>query len=177
MGHMPRSPHGPQPLSNTVPTPRRASRNTLATFLCDKTGVNVLGLADPQSDAHSRPTRSVTLSIGYWDKDTFVPLGAKVNGLGVRELDHSKTSLSPEEQVQLRRFGSRLRIGGWRKGRKIRSRRLLIDMNDKFMCVTLIVPSPSSELIYRSSSSRRGIRSPAISNDSTCWNRPVSTVS
>lgn len=52
--------------------------------------------------------------IGYWEKDTFhsvALLQAKVDdGLGVRELGHAKTtksSLSPDERVQLRRFAKR----------------------------------------------------------------------
>ena len=59
-----------------------------------------------------------------------------------------------------RRFSKRESVDDHREVAKRRSRHLLID---RFVCITLIIPFPSSEWICRSSNSRRGVWSPAIS--------------
>ena len=100
----------------------------IATFLRDKSGVYALGLADPPDGctfefvpghafrAGDKIPEIVNRQIsdgviGYWDKEGFhvvAVLEAKVDGIGGRELGHAKTSgLTPEEQLQLRRFAKR----------------------------------------------------------------------
>lgn len=100
----------------------------IATFLQNKAAVYALGIADAPDGctfefvpghafrAGDKIPEFVNRQIsdgviGYWDNVGFhvvAVLEAKVDSVGVRELGHAKTTgLSPEEQLQLRRFAKR----------------------------------------------------------------------
>jgi len=83
--------------------------------------------------------------IGYWDKVTFdivALLEAKVDGLAMenRPVKFDTRGTSSAETVYKRELAEDREVAN----RKEDLRRLWIGMNDRFVCVALIVPSPSS---------------------------------
>jgi len=168
----------------------------IATFLRDKSGVYALGIADPPDGCslefvpgHAFRAGDKTPDIvnrqisdgviGFWDKEGFhvvAVLEAKIDGLGGRELGHAKTtvsSLAPEEQVQLRRFAKRESA----EDRDVANRnesafKTPIDQYERQVsaCPTTTTAT-TSDILHRSSHSRREARSLAISTDSTRWTK------
>jgi len=170
------------------------AESRIATFLRDKSGVYALGIPDAPDGCtlefvpgHAFRAGDKILDfvnrqlsdgvIGYWDKEVFhvvAVLEAKVDGMGVRELGHTKTtmaSLTPEEQLQLRRFAKRESAEDREvANRKDKVFKTSIEQYERQVRCAFNVVYHDSRLFFflrRSSHSRRGARSLAISTDST----------